>query len=284
VKITLGITVYNRLDYIKKMCLSIKKTVGLEQCSIRIYDDCSSEFSADTIINEFPFVTEYKRREYNLGADHNMRQMYLDFLKTDDEVLVICDSDMIFRSDWINKLFELLPLTDGVLSLYNSALHLPSESSEIGREKLVKKESLGAAGTIFTRSIVEDIVTNVKPSYKYDWDWSNYLSTKGIRLLVTEDSYIQHIGIRGENCDACMNIDYGLHFYPSDEDTLRLNVSFFEQVVIAMQVATEQKNHYYYFKYQLPKYKVLQWIIEPLSLLKKKIEYSFVRKIDTGKR
>lgn len=269
-RITIGITVYNRLHYVKMMCLSLKNSTALGRCAIRIYDDSSSEFKPDVVINEFPFVTEYRRREHNLGADNNMHQMYMDFLETGDDVLVNCDSDMLFRTDWVNKLFELLPLTDGVLSLYNSALHLPSASLEIGREKLVRKESLGAAGTVFTREIVQSIVENVKPSFKYDWDWSNYLSSKGIRLLVTEDSYIQHIGIRGENCDACMSIDYGLHFYPLDEDTLKLNVAFFEQLVAANQTAVEQKNLYYYFKFQTKKYKILQWFIEPLSLLKKK--------------
>lgn len=260
------------MDYIKKMCLSINKSIGLKQCFIRIYDDCSSEFNANTIINEFPFVTEYKRRDHNLGADLNMHQMYLDFLETGDDVLVNCDSDMIFRADWIDKLLELLPLTDGVLSLYNSALHLSSERLEIGREKLVRKESLGAAGTVFTREIVQSIVKNVKPSFKFDWDWSNYLTSKGISLMVTEDSYIQHIGIHGENCDACIIIDYGLHFYPLDEDTLKLNVAFFEQLVAANKSAIEQNNRYYYFKFHTKKYKILQCIIEPLSLLKRKFK------------
>lgn len=269
-KVTLGITTYNRLDYIKKMCLSLRNTNGLESCSIRIYDDCSTDFDADVLRKEFPFVTEYRRRKRNIGADHNIRQMYIDFLETDDDILVNCDSDMVFRGDWIYKLKELLPLTDGVLSLYNSAIHLPIASDSMNHPKFVQKEAIGSAGTAFARSIVEDIVTNVKPSFKYDWDWSNYLSSKGVRLLVTEDSYIQHIGIRGENCDACMNVDYGLNFFPLDEDTLRLNVAFFEQVVAANKSAIEQKNRYYYYKFKTPKYNILQWIIEPLSLLKRK--------------
>lgn len=269
-KITLGITTYNRLDYIKKMCLSLRNTNGLESCSIRIYDDCSTDFDTRALRREFPFVTEYRRRKSNLGADHNIRQMYVDFLETDDDVLVNCDSDMIFRSDWIDTLKELFPLTDGVLSLYNSGLHRPIAFASIDHNEFIQKETIGSAGTVFSRSIVEDIVTNVKPSYKYDWDWSNLLTSKGIRLLVTENSYIQHIGIRGENCDACMNVDYGLNFFPMDEDTLRLNIAFFEQVIAANQSAVEQKNKFYYFKFQTPKYKILQCIIEPLSLLKRK--------------
>jgi glycosyltransferase involved in cell wall biosynthesis len=275
-KITIGITVYNRLDYIKKMCLSLGSSVSLEECSIRIYDDCSSEFDVEILKKEFPFITEYKRRENNLGADFNMQQMHRDFLETGDDVLVICDSDMIFHSEWINKIRELLPCTDGVFSFYNSALHLPEEHLSIMNENIVRKDSIGAAGTVFTRAIVQSIVDNVKPSFKYDWDWCRYLSARGIRLFVTEQSYIQHIGIVGQNCDAVQLIDYGLNFYPSNEDTLRLNVAFFEQVVMAMQSAVEQKNHYYYFKYQLPKYKFLQWIIEPLSLLKKRFKRRFL--------
>ncbi len=270
-KITIGITTFNRLDYVKKMCLSLRHTIGLESCSIRIYDDCSHEFDLDEIVKEFPFVTECKRREHNLGSDFNIQQMYADFLETGDDVLVNCDSDMIFHSGWLVKVKELLPLTDGVLSCYNSILHVPVDNFSLNGEKIVRKETVGSAGTVFTRTIVERIVSNVRPSYKYDWDWCRYLATIGTRLLVTERSYIQHIGIVGQNCDAVHIVDYGLNFYPSDNDTLRLNVAFFEQVALAGQGVAEQKNRYYYFKFQVPKYKVLQWFIEPLSLLKKKL-------------
>ncbi|MFH1027876.1 MAG: hypothetical protein V1791_07730, partial [Pseudomonadota bacterium] len=58
-------------------------------------------------------------------------------------------------------------------------------------------------------------------------------------------------------------------FYPTNEDTLKMNVAFFEHIVSAKQDLAEQKNRYYYFKFRLPKYKILQWIIEPLSFLKK---------------
>lgn len=277
-KITIGITTFNRLNYIKKMCLSLRHTIGLESCSIRIYDDCSDEYSLDEIAKEFPFVTECTRRDHNLGSDFNIQQMYADFLETGDDVLVNCDSDMIFHPEWINKIRDLLSCTDGVLSCYNSALHIPVEHLAIKNENMVRKNTIGSAGTVFTREIVKCIVDNVKPSFKYDWDWCRYLTARGIRLLVTDQSYLQHIGIVGQNCDAAHIIDYGLNFYPKDEDTLKLNVAFFECVVTAMRGAVEQKNHYYYFKYQLPKYKVLQWIIEPLSLLKKKIEYRSVRR------
>ena len=272
-KITIGITLYNRLDYVKKMCLSLRQTIGLEQCSIRLYDDCSDEFCMDEIIKEFPFVSEFKRRDHNLGSDLNIQQMYLDFLETGDDVLVNCDSDMIFHSDWICKIRELLPFTDGVLSCYNSTLHTYVEHLVINNEEIVRKDTIGSAGTVFTRKIVQCIVNNVKPSYKYDWDWSMYLSTIGVRLLVTERSYIQHVGLVGQNCDADQIIDFGLNFFPSNADTLKLNIAFLEQVILSKQGVVEQKNLYYYFNYHLPKYKILQWIIEPLSLFKKRLKF-----------
>ena len=268
-KITIGITVYNRLNYIRKMCLSLKNSVDLEKCSIRIYDDCSAEFDAEILKKEFPFITEYKRRENNLGSDNNMRQMYFDFLESGDDVLVNCDSDMIFRKDWIARIFELLPLTDGVLSLYNSSSHIPIEHFKIGSENILRKESIGAAGSTFRREIVRSIVANVTPSFKYDWDWSRFLDSRRIRLLTTENSYIQHIGVIGENCDSNDIVDYGLNFFPLDEDTLKLNVEFFQQLLMAKQAAVEQKNRYYYFKFKTKKYKILQCVIEPLSLYRR---------------
>jgi hypothetical protein len=118
----------------------------------------------------------------------------------------------------------------------------------------------------------------VKPSYKYDWDWSNYLSSNRVRLLVTDSSYIQHIGLLGQNCDANQIIDFGLNFFPSNEDTLKLNINFLDQVILAKQSAVEQKNRYYYFNFHLPKYKILQLLIEPLSLLRKRLKFGYFRK------
>lgn len=270
-KITIGVTVYNRFDYVKKMCISLKHSVGLEQCSIRIYDDCSYEFGIEELKNEFPFISEFVRRPYNLGSDLNIQRMYRDFLETGDDVLVNCDSDMIFHEEWINKIRDLLPYTDGVLSGYNSIQHLPVEYLIINNEPMVRKDTIGSAGTVFTRDVVQRIVNNVKPSYKYDWDWSKYLATIGVRLLVTERTYIQHIGLVGQNCDAAQIIDYGLKFFPSNQDTLRLNIAFFEHAIQANLDAVEQKNKYYYFKFRFPKYKILQWVIEPLIVLKNKI-------------
>lgn len=261
------------------MCLSLKHSIELDQCAIRVYDDCSCEFHEDELKKEFPFISEFIKRPYNLGSDLNIQKMYQDFLETGDDVLVNCDSDMIFHEGWINKVRELLPYTDGVLSFYNSSQHPPAEYLTINNERMVRKDTIGSAGTVFTRNIVQQIVNNVRASHKYDWDWSKYLSTTGVRLLVTENTYIQHIGIVGQNCDAAQIIDYGLNFFPSNEDTLRLNTAFFEQAVLASLDAVEQKNRYYYFKLRVPKYMILEWIIEPLSALKSSIKLKLDRKL-----
>jgi hypothetical protein len=269
-KITIGITTFNRLAYVKMMSLSLRYSDGLEQCSIRVYDDFSDEFGMEELKGCFPFVTELTRRSRNLGSDFNIMQMYHDFLATGDDVLINCDSDMIFRGDWITKIRELLPLTDGVLNCYNSALHHSVERLSINTEPMVRKDAYGSAGTAFTRDVVQRIVSDVKPSRRYDWDWSQYLTKSGVRLLATENSYIQHIGIIGYNCDGARSIDYGLNFYPSNDDTMRLNVSFMEQLIQAKQKVVEQQDQSYYF--QVPKYKVLQWVIEPLSAIKKRLK------------
>lgn len=100
-KICIGITSYNRIGILKKMKNSLCASEGLEYCNIRIYDDCSNEYDSKYLKKIFPNVTEIIRRKRNIGACRNMRQMYVDFLKTKDELLIAADSDLIFNPEWV---------------------------------------------------------------------------------------------------------------------------------------------------------------------------------------
>lgn len=228
-KLSVGITTYNRLDLILRMSSSLNISDGIEQCNLRIYDDKSVDYSLDDIKEVFPNAKQIIVRNKNLGADRNMYQMFVDFLDTDDDYLFVADSDLIFHPNWFlffNKYSHL-----DVLSLYNSVSH-----EKIGGEEdneILHKLHIGAAGTIFKRHIIKKIIDNVPPSRSYDWDWSNYLIKEGFKLNVSNKSYVQHIGLMGTNNDGGAVLDFGLNFFPGNSVNEGYLIDFFQNALIS---------------------------------------------------
>lgn len=193
---------------------SLALTENLDACHIRIYDDCSTEFSITELKKWFPNAIEIIQRKQNIGPDRNLRQMYVDFLSSDDDILVTMDSDLICRPDWLNFTKKHFDDTSGVLSLYNSKRHKPTRKIIMNGEVFLEKNHIGAAGSILSRKVIQEIVNQLPPSDSFDWAWSGLLRQKGVPILVSNDSYFQHIGLIGYNCDGKNTIDYGVRFHP----------------------------------------------------------------------
>lgn len=239
-KIAVSMATYNRLDYLQITAQSLSRCTDIADCSLRLYDDCSTDYDVDVLQKVFPQAQAIVRRERNLGADRNMFQVYKDFLETDDDVLVTLDSDMLLRPECFEIVQRTLPNTDGVLGLYNSAMH--SAIREIGVRDVpcVEKEHVGAAAVAMSREIVSMIVENVLPGKAYDWKWSKYLCDRGQRLWVTRDSYVQHIGLHGYNCDGGRSVDFGLNFYPENSVDQKIASDFLQELLIAKDKHIEE--------------------------------------------
>jgi len=231
-KICIGITTYNRPEYLERMSTSLYACRDIDRHSIRIYDDASTAYDVKHIASVFNRSTEIRRREKNLGADGNMHQMFVDFLETGDDILFIADADLIFNPEALNTIEKLLPATDGVLSLYNSVSHAVTGDAEVAGYAACTKQYFGAAATALSREVIEFIVKNVPASNSYDWDWSVALNKRGTRLICLKDSLVQHIGAVGQNSDGTF-IDFGLNFYPGNEFNERILVAFFQEALIS---------------------------------------------------
>jgi glycosyltransferase involved in cell wall biosynthesis len=232
VKITIGVTTFNRPEYLEKMSASLYASHGLQNCNIRVYDDYSPAWDLHYLQQQFPTAAEIVIRNKNLGADYNMRQMYLDFLATNDDYLIAADSDLIFHPDWIDFITEHIAHTDGIMSLYNSSNHPAVETCTIHNNPFLKKEHIGSAGTVMSRAIVAEIVENLPFQHSFDWAWSAYLRETGRRLLVSRQSYIQHISLYGQNCNSAATIDFALNFLPGNEANQAWVIEFFQQALL----------------------------------------------------
>lgn len=211
--ITIGITTYNRKDILEKMAKSFYESdLAKAQINIRIYDDNSTEFDENYLKSLFPNLKTLIRNKTNLKADLNIYSMYCDFLKSDDDYFFNADSDLIFNKNWLNYIFDNFDATDGILSIFNTKNHVAIDKIE-SKHFLLKKD-IGSAGTFFSRERVEQLVSFIEVGDKLsiDWQFCQKFIERGIKIYCSEKSYVQHIGIIGQNTFWGVATDFGENF------------------------------------------------------------------------
>jgi hypothetical protein len=149
----------------------------------------------------------------NLRADRNNYQIMLDFLNTNNDVLFICDSDLLLRPDTIKYIYSTFKKTDGFLSVYNSDLHRDIYFDG----EYVYKQDVGFAGICVSKDLLKSFVLKQKlVPRSIDFKLSSFLIKNRVRLLVTKSSYVQHIGFDGQNCSE-KSIDFSSTFVPMSD-------------------------------------------------------------------
>jgi len=245
-KITFAIATYNRVDILKDFQLSLSLVNDLDKCNVRIYDDCSTEFNEVFLRKLFPYAAEIKVRKKNVGASMNVFLIFKDFLKTDDDILFIADSDLVFDPHCLNFIQKNFQYTDGLLSVYNSATHKSISETHIMGNEYCERDMVGSAGAAFSRDLVNDIISNLshRIGLSYDWIYSDYLyNVKKIRLLVSKKSYVQHIGFYGSECNGLNVIDYGLNFESDNVINSNIIIKYLEKLTFTL-VSTEKDSLY----------------------------------------
>ena len=231
-KIAIGIPNYNRLEDIIRLSRSLKYVEQINVCEINIYDDKSNEYDI-TVLEElfsgFANVNIYENKK-NLGADLNTYHICKDFIDSDNDYLFLCDSDLILSPGCLEFIETNIVDTEGIMSLLNANEH-PSQG-EIS-ETFIVKQFIGAAGVVFSKELLKDIILNVPQENANMWDWSfcRYLNSKHIKIYVSRQSYVQHMGFNGENANFLL-YDYGKNYEPQTEfekkELEQLYQSFFQ--------------------------------------------------------
>ena len=214
-KITIGVTTYNRIGALKRMAKSLYASDLISEYSVRVYDDASTEYNINVLQDIFPNAEFIYRHKTNIGADKNMMYMYKDFLNsTNSDVFFNADSDMIFEKNWLEKGADLLKKSDGILSIYNTPHHKSIKETK----DFIEKEHLGAAGTFFSRKALQYLFDNMEieqldtlAAVGADFGWSKFFKARGFHLYCTKESLVQHIGFAGYN-NTLDNINYGTNF------------------------------------------------------------------------
>lgn len=208
--LTIGVTTYNRKSILKRMASSFYSSDIPYEYNIRVYDDASQELNEESISAIFPDAKSIIVRSKNIGSDANIRLMYEDFLNYGDEFFFNADSDLIFNKKWISILMDTIQKTDGIISAFNTSRHRCINAHTVDGVDIVEKESLGSAGTLFRRDIVETIVKSMEEydAKQFDWKWSSSLREQGKHLYALKNSMVQHIGFSGFNAISGY-FDYG---------------------------------------------------------------------------
>lgn len=236
----LAMATYNRKEVLERTIVSLTQVKNIEDVDIFIFDDCSTEYTKEDLKKMIPFAKQIVVRENNLRADRNMYQIHQDYINSNYDILLQVDSDVIFHKNFIEIIKSILSTQTKypVFSLYNSSNHPFVENRnplEINKIIFKEKHSIGGICVLFTdKNILKNILDNIpkeRKSFAYDWYWSHKLQEKGTPVMVSEQSFLQHIGVEGQNNKEIKGIDIGLYFTPTNTNDLEFLLHHYEIVI-----------------------------------------------------
>ena len=252
-KIMLAMATYNRKEVLERTIVSLTQVKNIEDVDIFIFDDCSTEYTKEDLKKMIPFAKQIVVRENNLRADRNMYQIHQDYINSNYDILLQVDSDVIFHKNFIEIIKSILSTQTKypVFSLYNSSNHPFVENRnplEINKIIFKEKHSIGGICVLFTdKNILKNILDNIpkeRKSFAYDWYWSHKLQEKGTPVMVSEQSFLQHIGVEGQNNKEIKGIDIGLYLTPTNTNDLEF---LFHHYEIVISNFAKQNDKYVFF-------------------------------------
>lgn len=275
-KIIMMISTYNRKEILEKSISSLKKVKKLEEVEIEIYDDKSSEYDEHYLKEKISFAKKITIRNENLKADRNMYTMYKDFLKTDGDYLLQVDSDMIYNEEFLTIIQKITKLKEkAVYSLYNSILHdffQNIEEKYIDKIEFGRKIDIGGACVLFSREIIEEIINDIKIKKQdftsYDYKWSRYLNSKNIPIYVSRISFIQHLGLGGQNNKKISAVDLGRGFIPSNKEDSQILLEYYEKIIFDTKEYYENMEWLIFIKNKFKKVKIVKMLYIKLKKFK----------------
>ena len=209
-----GICTYNRKDILEYASRSFRDINGIEEANVKIYDDCSTEFNKNYLKQKYPMASEIIVNEKNVGANFNTRKMLADFANSKNDYLFIADSDLVFNKDilfYIEKGIDELESQKKIVvfSLFNAHTHHIIEDFS---EDFVIKKDVGSAGTIISKEAVKIFIDKYYSGKgPFDGFYCNVLREAGAQIFCSKNSYVQHIGIIGQN-SFLDSVDMGINF------------------------------------------------------------------------
>ena len=211
--LTLGITTFNRRTVLEIVAHSLRQVDHLDRAQILVLDDCSQEYDAAFLQGLFPGARVFRAQRNSGGPDHAMHRLFEHFVQNASGYLLNLDSDLLASRHLVERCLRIIEGDLGasqpsLYSLFNAPRHRACGSDG----PFLIKTTVGAAGTLWRRDLLADVLANVPVSRSFDWDWSAYLTRRGVPIRVTQASYVQHIGRIGQHSRSFSGMDHGENF------------------------------------------------------------------------
>jgi glycosyltransferase involved in cell wall biosynthesis len=270
-KIMIVVPTYNRKHHIETLSRSLSECRGIENADVRIYDDASTDFDETYLKEKFASVSKqiFRRNVRSRQTSHNYFQMMSDFLKSDNDVVFLCDSDLLLRPDALDFIKENFKFTDGFVTLYNSDVHYTIKHGKIFDLKL----DAGHAAMVMNKKCAAMFVDINNPEMG-DFRLSETLIKNNVRILAAKNSLAQHIGISGGKHSGAQHIDYSTSFTPLSEHNKEVINSLKDELIIKQSLKIQnllfedKYRRHGFFVHQPLKYIKQKFLIKKLSKLK----------------
>jgi len=222
--LTIGITTFNRRPLLETTAAALAQVRHLDTARVLVLDDCSQEFGIDALHQLFPTADVQRSSENSGGADYAMHRLFERFVRTGSGYLLVLDSDLLASRNLVDRCARIIEADrDSAQTCLYSVFNTPSHRGLRVEGPFVVKQTVGAAGTLWRHDLLADVLRHVPVSRKFDWDWSVYLTRRGVPIRVTRRSYVQHIGRIGQNSRSFNGMDHGELF----DDYKGVNLAFF---------------------------------------------------------
>jgi len=200
-KIAIVIPTHNRQEYVKLMADGLRASIGIRRIEIWIFDDASTDYGEDELREWFTYAqkgilnTHILTVKKRVGAHINSRRILEEVLqRTDANVIVHLDSDLILTPTWLMKLKGWMTKSDGIMTMYRSdKIHHGEFDCD---KRFCMKSTIGSAGTVWCRKLLETVLSEIteKPT-AFDFQFSMFLSEHEFRILVPVQSPAIHYGV-----------------------------------------------------------------------------------------
>ena len=214
-KYALLITVKNRVSYVKLLSENLHYVHVTDVADVFVFDNGSTEFSPSDLEAWFHKATVIEINCIH-DADVVTRQAF-EFFSSNltHDILVNIDSDALLHPTWSNFIDEVLPRSDGILSLYNSGA--PYHRSFNCTHVTCQKNTTGALGMVLRREILSEALKMVnnsksKPGDQFDWALCKYFMQHRLSIYVPRSSLLLHYGVHGAHGTGSKHVEQAVDF------------------------------------------------------------------------
>ena len=148
--ITIGVSAYNRKDYLK-LCLNSLLEQTYPNCQIIVVDDGSTDGTGAMMQAEYPQIKYiYQNNAGDAAAKNHAAQA------ADGEYIVFNDSDDLFMPDTVMRLYNALPADDSCACSYGTYQTIDCNGQWLPTRKKVKHYPSG----MILETLLEHIIVN----------------------------------------------------------------------------------------------------------------------------